>query len=129
MLKKADDAPNLGGRPEHEPTAETTRQAEFLASRGCSQMEIACVLGISEPTLRKHYAGVLNSGEGKGKARLRQQQFKAAEDGNATMLIWLGKTWLGQKETVVQEHKFADMSDEDLDAALARILSASSARG
>jgi hypothetical protein len=33
-----------------------------------------------------------------GKASLRRMQFKAAEDGNVTMLIWLGKQFLGQKD-------------------------------
>ena len=34
-------------------------------------------------------------------------QFKAAEDGNVTMLIWLGKQFLGQKDQqhVVGDHK------------------------
>ncbi len=29
---------------------------------------------------------------------LRRRQYSAAMDGNSTMLIWLGKQWLGQKE-------------------------------
>ena len=33
-----------------------------------------------------------------GKASLRRRQYKLAEEGNPTMLIWLGKQWLGQSE-------------------------------
>jgi hypothetical protein len=33
-----------------------------------------------------------------GKAALRRRQFQSAMDGNPTMLIWLGKNWLGQTD-------------------------------
>lgn len=33
-----------------------------------------------------------------GKMSIRRQQFRAAEAGNVSMLIWLGKQYLGQKE-------------------------------
>ena len=35
-----------------------------------------------------------------GKVSLRRLQFKSAEKGNVTMLIWLGKQWLGQKDRI-----------------------------
>lgn len=34
---------------------------------------------------------------------LRRSQYKKALNGDTTMLIWLGKVYLGQKETVSQE--------------------------
>lgn len=39
----------------------------------------------------------------KGKISLRRAQFQSAQNGNATMQIWLGKQWLGQKDS--QEFK------------------------
>lgn len=36
--------------------------------------------------------------KGKGKISLRRRQMQAALDGNTTMLIWLGKQYLGQSE-------------------------------
>ena len=33
-----------------------------------------------------------------GKASLRRRQYKAAMDGQPTMLVWLGKQWLGQTD-------------------------------
>jgi len=33
-----------------------------------------------------------------GKASLRRRQYETAKDGNPTMLIWLGKQWLGQRD-------------------------------
>ena len=33
-----------------------------------------------------------------GKMSLRRRQFTQANEGNSTMLIWLGKQWLGQSD-------------------------------
>lgn len=72
--------------------------------------ECAAVLGVSEPTYIKfkadypEVAGAYRDGVGQGLASLRRRQFKAAEDGNATMLVWLGKQYLGQvdKQEIAQ---------------------------
>lgn len=40
-----------------------------------------------------------------GKLRVRKLQMDCAEAGNHTMLIWLGKNLLGQKDTVDFNHK------------------------
>ncbi len=46
---------------------------------------------------------------------LRRKQWRAAEEGNTTMLVWLGKQYLGQKDksemnaTVYQPKKLVDM--------------------
>ena len=40
----------------------------------------------------------ITKGKDKGKMRLRQMQWKAAEGGNVSMLIWLGKQVLGQSD-------------------------------
>lgn len=48
------------------------------------------------------------------KLRLRQLQWRAADNGNITMLIWLGKQELGQTEKVeekkVEENKEMEVS-------------------
>jgi hypothetical protein len=38
---------------------------------------------------------------------LRRAQFRAAENGNATMLIWLRKQWLGQRDNPPHEDDLA----------------------
>jgi hypothetical protein len=38
---------------------------------------------------------------------LRRLQWKLARAGNATMLIWLGKQWLGQTDKVESDTKTA----------------------
>jgi len=37
-----------------------------------------------------------------GKASLRRNQWKLAQDGNATMLVWLGKNMLDQTDKLDQ---------------------------
>ena len=37
-----------------------------------------------------------------GKASIRRMQYKAAKAGDKTMLVWLGKQWLGQTDRVEQ---------------------------
>ena len=43
------------GRPEHARTRETSNRVDLLFARGCTPKETATALGISVPTLRKHY--------------------------------------------------------------------------
>ena len=73
-------------------------KVEQLASFGCTNTEIASFFNVNESTIRRSYAEYLTKGRDKGKIRLRQMQWKAAEGGNVSMLIWLGKQVLGQSE-------------------------------
>jgi len=82
---------------------------EKLASLQCTQEEIAYVLGCSSKTIQrdKKAREIIKMAKEKGKASLRRYQWKAAERGNASMLIWLGKQYLGQtdKQEIKQESK------------------------
>lgn len=70
----------------------------------CTGEEIADVLGISYDTLERackrekevKFADYIAQKRQGGKAALRRMQWKNAEDGNATMQIWLGKNILDQ---------------------------------
>jgi len=74
------------------------RQVEALASIMCTNAEIAAVLDCSSDTLERRFTAVLEKGRLKGKQSLRRKQYQLAMDGNATLLIWLGKQHLGQSE-------------------------------
>ena len=73
-------------------------QVEKLASYGCTNREIASYFGCSEDLIKKSYSSFLTKGRHKGKIRLRQMQWRAAENGSVPMLIWLGKQVLGQTD-------------------------------
>lgn len=103
------------GRPAHEPSTVTRQQVRHLASIGIEVDDIAIVIGISAPTLRKHYWLDLQDGRGKGRARNTQRLHEAAEKGNVTAMIWLDKTRfnvtepqeIGRKEQVEAESRTA----------------------
>ena len=75
-----------------------TSKVEQLSSFGCTNIEIASFFGCSSDLLEKSYSEFLTKGREKGKIRLRQLQWKVAEQGNVSMLIWLGKQVLGQSD-------------------------------
>tara|TARA_Y100001938_G_C7783077_1_gene278872 strand:+ start:150 stop:461 length:312 start_codon:yes stop_codon:yes gene_type:complete len=87
-----------------------TDKVEKLASFGCTNTEIASFFGCSTDLIDKSYSEFLTKGRDKGKIRLRQMQWKAAEGGNVTMLIFLGKQILGQTDKT--EVEFTKPIDE-----------------
>jgi len=74
-----------------------------LAMRFCPKTEIAAVVGVSIDTLDRRFADQIPLWREEGKADLRSKQWKAAAKGSNTMLIWLGKQYLGQKDQLATE--------------------------
>jgi hypothetical protein len=74
-----------------------------MASRAHTTVEIALECGVSERTIRSRAKIELERGRIQRDASLRAKQFEVAMSGNPTMLIWLGKQLLGQKDRVSQE--------------------------
>lgn len=72
----------------------------------CTGEEIASVLGVHYDTLYNRvkeefdmtFSDYIKSKQGEGKASLRRMQWKKAQAGNSTMLVWLGKQYLGQTD-------------------------------
>ena len=87
------------------------KQFEALCELQCTKFEICDWFDTTDKTLenwciRTYGAGfseVFRQKRGKGMIALRRKQREVALSGNTTMLIWLGKQWLGQKETVEVE--------------------------
>lgn len=79
-----------------------------LSSIMCTDEEIAACLGVTVETLQNKdnndaFLECKEKGAGNGRKSLRRIQFEIAKKGNATMAIWLGKQWLGQKEKIDDE--------------------------
>src|SRR5690606_8397761 len=81
-------------------------QVRALAGIGCTHEEIAAVLKCSPDTLTRRFADALKEGKQHAKASLRRMQWEAAKKGNVTMMIWLGKQMLGQRDQM--EHSGPD---------------------
>lgn len=95
---------NPVGRPSAVIDLETVRNA---ASIGCTVPEIAAVLGLSKSTMNKYMAldpdiqEAIDFGREHGYSTLRRAQWNGAvQDRNPTMLIWLGKQMLGQRDKI-----------------------------
>ena len=89
------------GRPKLEIDPQ---KVEALASYGCTNTEIAAYFGCERTTITKRFSRYTAKGKERGKIRLRQKQFDVAMKGNVSMLIWLGKQVLGQKDQQEMEH-------------------------
>ncbi len=92
------------------------RQVELLAGVGCTVEEIAACLDVSKDTLERRFAALIEKGRGKMRQSLRRKQVERALKGSDTMLIWLGKNLLGQRDKIEQgtPEEFARMSDDEL---------------
>jgi len=112
------------GRPRKEIDFD---QFEAMCQIQCTEVEIAAVLNVSVDVLERRckeqygvtFAEVYEEKRSHGKESLRRKQWHAAENGNITMMIWLGKQWLGQTDTQKIEHSGAvhvhfDREDERL---------------
>jgi len=73
-------------------------KVEMLASFGCSNVEIARLHNCDESVIRKRFKKEIERGRESMKVKLRTLQWKQAEQGNTSLLIFLGKQYLGQSE-------------------------------
>src|SRR5688500_9760964 len=92
-------------------------EVEKLAGLNCSNQEIADFLGVGVRTIETRFCAAIKKGRSNVKTSLKRKQYDVALGGNTTMLIWLGKQYLGQSdkmETTVKQ--------EDLDAVIEREL-------
>lgn len=74
------------------------KDVEKLAAMGCKDIEICEWFGIDGNTLRYNFSVELQKGRQSLNQSLRQAQLRLALNGNAVMLIWLGKNILGQSD-------------------------------
>jgi sulfur transfer protein SufE len=75
-----------------------TEKLKQLAAIGLSSAEMAAVLDCSIDTLERRYRKAMETGRQMRNASLKRKQYEKAMSGNATMLIWLGKQYLGQRD-------------------------------
>jgi hypothetical protein len=81
------------------------KELEVLSSMQATQVEIAAWFSIPKRQLerwleKKEYREAYERGRTRGLIKIRKAQFALADKGNATMLIWLGKQYLGQSDKI-----------------------------
>jgi hypothetical protein len=89
----------------HKPTDETRKLARSLSGIGVPQDDVCVILGISKPTLHKHYREDLDRGLAEANAKVAESLFKQAIGGNTTAAIFWAKARLGWRETLQVEGK------------------------
>lgn len=86
---------------------------ERLSALQCSEREAAGFFGISLKAFKKlidedtDVRDAWENGRESGKVALRRKQYKLAST-SASMAIHLGKSWLGQKDSISLEHTGKD---------------------
>jgi len=81
-------------------------QVDKMCAIQCTGEEIAGILSIDYDTLVRAckrelgvvFAEYIAQKKSGGKMSLRRKQYSTAMEGNATMLVWLGKNWLSQSD-------------------------------
>lgn len=114
---------SMSRKPYKRPTAERdpkTRTVKIdwglvdrYLSAGCSGVEIAGVIGISPSTLWDRclkdngmpFSYYMQEKKASGIGSLRLKQYELAMKGNVTMLIYLGKVYVGQREEMPDSAK------------------------
>jgi len=94
------DKSNRGRHPIPPEKIEASRpQVVAAAKLGCTDKEIGTIVGMSEDSVKRHLRAELDQGRTALAGGLRKAQIEMAiKERNPTMLIWLGKCYLGQKE-------------------------------
>ena len=84
------------------------KTVDSMCAIQCTGEEQASILGVNYDTLnrackrenKKSFADYYQQKSAFGKVSLRRRQKLAADDGNTTMMIWLGKQWLDQNDNL-----------------------------
>lgn len=136
-MKKSDKLPSPvdnpskpGPKPKLAHTPQLLEQIRALGKIQATVEESASVLRVSLRTLQNFFTEhpdakeAHEEGKSEGRASLRRAQFTAAVNGNATLMIWLGKQMLGQREPVreIEVGKpgdFSQLPDDELDEFIA----------
>lgn len=89
------------GRTAYKPTQKDRDQVKMLSGMGIAGADIAALIGISEPTMRKYFRNELETGYIQANAQVAQSLFKQATDKdkpNVIAAIFWMKTRAGWKE-------------------------------
>lgn len=84
-------------------------QVQELAAIGCSDKEIAAFFDINSDTLRYNFASELEKGREYLKTRLRRNMFRAADNLNPAILIFLAKNILGMSDNPINTEASAPL--------------------
>lgn len=113
--------PAGAGRAPHIPDKHTRDTVSLHAMVGTPEDNIASVLGITKPTLRKHYKEELKTSADKANAAIGGTLYNKAKSGDTAAMIFWMKTRARWRET---NHLDISSSDQSLRPAVIRMVGA-----
>jgi len=105
---------NKGGRPPYEPTDKDRGQVKLMAAMGIPDYDIAKVMSLSGPTLRKYFWTELETGHIEANAKVAQSLFRQAtnvEKPNVSAAIFWLKCRAGWREDSAEPGKKEQLSN------------------
>ena len=84
-----------------------------LAKLGCTVEEISDWFQVPSNTIKYNFSDIIAKGRSETKQALRRAQIRIALEGNATMLIWLGKNMLDQSDNPINSEDKKPLPWED----------------
>lgn len=88
-----------------------------LASYGCTQEEIADFFECNRATIGTRFSQAFNLGKASVRKNVRMWQMRRARKGSDTMLIHLGKHYLGQADKGPKSEGLEDTTPHDEDGS------------
>ena len=108
-----------------QPSDDQRRLVRALAGFGITHDDIARQVGCEPKTLRKHFRDELDRGSVEATAKVAQSLFQMATTGKnvAAAIFWMKARagWKEKHEVQVTTNRIELMSDEELDAEIARL--------
>jgi hypothetical protein len=80
------------------PVPEIIDRVRELAMVGCTDDEIGLILHMDDNTVLRRFGPLIKEGRANLRQSIRHMQIQRAREGSDTMLVWLGKVMLHQKE-------------------------------
>lgn len=107
------------GRPAWKPSEEEIRQINLYASAGCTQEQVATLIGKSVDTICRHEAAkeAFERGKAQTIAKVGGSLVRKALSGDTASAIFYLKTQAGWKEVSRTEHTGADGGPISLEAS------------
>ena len=100
-MKEEKEVKRKAGRPKAKIDVEMVKKLSMIM---CTPQEIGYIIGVDYRTIVKHHGDIIEKARAVGKMAIRRKQYDMAmNSNNATMLIWLGKNWLGQQDNPISE--------------------------
>jgi hypothetical protein len=102
------------GRPAYEPSEKDRAQVSALTAMGIPDYDIAKVMQISEPTLRKYYFRELEIGHISANSKVAQTLYKTATDPSNPKSVTAAIFWLKARAGWKEDSGMAAMGKKEI---------------